>query len=136
MRCNTSIRLQKSPFFFLKFGFARRVASGAKRLKSSRGRFWKSSQCREIRLPVKLLMALSRCYNNPDVMVTLLKTNFHRYLIQLWWSLVVFPNLVHGDVVKAQTGEILILKPPSSHLKYNFRKQVTLSYIPRIASQG
>ena len=94
MRCNTSIRLQKSPvFFFWKFGFARCVASEAKRLKSSRGRFWKSYQCREIRLPVKLLMALSRCSNNSDVMVTPLKTNFHRYLIQLRWSLVIFTNL-------------------------------------------
>ena len=80
-------------FFFWKFGFARCVASEAKRLKSSRGRFWKSYQCREIRLPVKLLMALSRCSNNSDVMVTPLKTNFHRYLIQLRWSLVIFPNL-------------------------------------------
>lgn len=94
MRCNTSIRLQKSPvFFFWKFGFARCVASEAKRLKSSRGRLWKSYQCREIRLPVKLLMALYRCSNNSDVMVTPLKTNFHRYLIQLRWSLVIFPNL-------------------------------------------
>ena len=94
MRCNTSIRLQKSPvFFFWKFGFARCVASEAKRLKSSRGRLWKSYQCREVRLPVKLLMALSRCSNNSDVMVTPLKTNFHRYLIQLRWSLVIFPNL-------------------------------------------
>ena len=80
-------------FFFWKFGFARCVASEAKRLKSSRGRLWKSYQCREIRLPVKLLMALSRCSNNSDVMVTPLKTNFHRYLIQLRWSLVIFPNL-------------------------------------------
>ena len=80
-------------FFFWKFGFARCVASEATRLKSSRGRLWKSYQCREIRLPVKLLMALSRCSNNSDVMVTPLKTNFHRYLIQLRWSLVIFPNL-------------------------------------------
>ena len=32
-------------------------------------------------------------------MVTLLKTNFYRYLIQLWWSLVIFQIFVHGDVV-------------------------------------
>ena len=57
--------------------------------KSSRERFWKkSSQCREIQLQVKWKMASFRCYDNSDVIVTLIVTNFHLYLIQLftaWW---------------------------------------------------
>ena len=92
MRCNTSTRLQNSPGFF-KFGFARRGAS--KRSETTQKLPWailEEFQCREIRLPVKLLRALSRCYNNSDVMVTLIKTDFHRYLIQLWWSVMIFPN--------------------------------------------
>ena len=33
----------------------------------------------------KMLIASSRCYDNSDVVATLIITNFHLYLIQLWW---------------------------------------------------
>ena len=36
-------------------------------------------------------MASFRCYDNPDVIVTMIMTNFHLYLIQLWWQF--FPNV-------------------------------------------
>ena len=39
--------------------------------KSSRDRFWKSSQCQEIR------MASFRCYHNSNVFVTLIIKSFH-----------------------------------------------------------
>ena len=63
--------------------------------KSSRERFWKnSSQCRGIWLQVKQVMASFCCYDNFDVIVTLMLPNFHLYLIQLWpvfprWHLVI-----------------------------------------------
>ena len=40
------------------------------------------------------------CYDNSDVVATLIITNFHLYLIQLWWQY--FQNFVFGDVVYAQ----------------------------------
>ena len=49
-----------------------------------------------------------RCYNNSDVVAALIITNFHLYLIQLWWQF--FTIFVYGDVVYAQTWEVLILK--------------------------
>ena len=63
--------------------------------KSSRKRFWKnSSQCRVILLQVKLAMASFRD-DNSDVTETLIVTNFHLYLIQLWWQF--FQIFVYGD---------------------------------------
>ena len=60
-------------------------------------------------------MASFRCYDNCDVIATLIITNFHLYLIQPWWQF--FQNFVYGDVVYAQTWEVLALKnciePPS-----------------------
>ena len=53
-------------------------------------------------------MASFRCYNNSDVIATLITTNFHLYLIQLWWQF--FQNFVYGDVVYAQTWQVLTLK--------------------------
>ena len=53
-------------------------------------------------------MASVRCYNNSDVIATLITTNFHLYLIQLWWQF--FQNFVFGDVVYAQTWQVLTLK--------------------------
>ena len=48
--------------------------------KNSREWFWKnSSQCRERLLQVKKLMASFRCYDNSDVMATLIMTNFHLF---------------------------------------------------------
>ena len=49
-----------------------------------------------------------RCYDNSDVIATLITTNFHLYLIQLWWQF--FQNFVYGDVVYAQTWQVLTLK--------------------------
>ena len=57
---------------------------------------------------LNLLMASFRCYNNSDVIATLITTNFHLYLIQLWWQF--FQNFVYGDVVYAQTWQVLTLK--------------------------
>ena len=53
-------------------------------------------------------MASFRCYDNSDVIATLIITNFHLYLIQLWWQF--FQMFVYGDVVYAQTWQLLTLK--------------------------
>ena len=53
-------------------------------------------------------MASFHCYNNSDVIATLITTNFHLYLIQLWWQ--IFQMFVCGDVVYAQTWQVLTLK--------------------------
>ena len=53
-------------------------------------------------------MASFRCYDNSDVIATLITTNFHLYLIQLWWQF--FQMFVYGDVVYAQTWQVLTLK--------------------------
>ena len=53
-------------------------------------------------------MASFRCYDNSDVIATLITTNFHLYLIQLRWQF--FQMLVYGDVVCAQTWQVLTLK--------------------------
>ena len=49
-----------------------------------------------------------RCYDNSDVIATLIIINFHLYLIHLWWQF--FQIFVFGDVVYAQTWEVLTLK--------------------------
>ena len=53
-------------------------------------------------------MASFRCYDNSDVIATLITTNFHLYLIQLWWQF--FQMFLYGDVVYAQTWQVLTLK--------------------------
>ena len=53
-------------------------------------------------------MTSFRCYDNSDVIATLIITNFHLYLIQLWWQF--FQMFVYGDVVYAQTWQLLTLK--------------------------
>ena len=53
-------------------------------------------------------MASFRCYDISDVIATLITTNFHLYLIQLWWQF--FQMFVYGDVVYAQTWQVLTLK--------------------------
>ena len=54
-------------------------------------------------------MASFRCsYNNSDVIATLITTNCHLNLIHLWWQL--FQMFVNGDVVYAQTWQVLTLK--------------------------
>ena len=53
-------------------------------------------------------MASFRRYDNSDAIATLIITNFHLYLIQLWQQY--FQILVYGEVVYAQTWEVLTLK--------------------------
>ena len=53
-------------------------------------------------------MASFRFYDNSDVIETLIITNFHLYLIQLWWQF--FQMFVYCDVVYAQTWQVLTLK--------------------------
>ena len=49
------------------------------------------------------------CYDNSDVIATLIITNFHLYLIRsMWWQF--FQIFVYGDVGYTQTLEILTLK--------------------------
>ena len=61
-------------------------------------------------------MASFRCYDNSDVIATLIMTNFHLYLIQLWWQF--FQMFVYGDVVYAQTWQVLTLKNCIEPLSY------------------
>ena len=49
-------------------------------------------------------MVSLRCYDNSDLIATLIMTNFHLYLIQLWWQF--FQMIVYGDVVYAQTWQV------------------------------
>ena len=53
-------------------------------------------------------MASFRCYDNSDVIATLITTKFHLYLIELWWQF--FQMFVYGDIVYAQTWQVLTLK--------------------------
>ena len=54
-------------------------------------------------------MASFHCYDNSNVIATLITTNFHLYLIQLWWQF--FQMFVYGNVlVYAQTWQVLPLK--------------------------
>ena len=53
-------------------------------------------------------MVSFHCYDNSNVIVTLIITDFHLYLVQLWWQF--FQIFVYGDVVYAQTcREVLTL---------------------------
>ena len=72
-------------------------------------------------------MASFRCYDNSDVIATLIMTNFHLYLIQLWWQF--FQMFVYGDVVYAQTWQVLTLKTVSR----NFHMQVWPMLLHRTA---
>ena len=53
-------------------------------------------------------MASFRCYDNYDVIATLIITNFHLSLMQLWWKF--FNIIVDGDVVQTQNLEVSTLK--------------------------
>ena len=66
------------------------------------------SQCREILLQVKQVIPSLRCYDNSDVIATLIITNFYLYLIQRMWQF--FQIFVYGDPVYAQTWEVFTLK--------------------------
>ena len=54
-------------------------------------------------------MAPLRCYDNSDVIATLIITNFPLYLIQQWCQF--FQIFVYGDVVYAHVMHILISLP-------------------------
>ena len=56
----------------------------------------------------KKVKASFHCYDNSKVIATLIITNFHLYLIQLWWQF--FQIFVYGDLVYAQRWEVLPLK--------------------------
>ena len=49
-------------------------------------------------------MVSFRCYDNSDVIATLIMTIFYLYLIQLLWQF--FHIFVYGDVVYAQTWQV------------------------------
>ena len=61
-------------------------------------------------------MASFRCYDNSDVIAFLIMTNFHLYLIKLWWQF--FQMFVCGDVVMLRIGRYWPWKTVavSSHL--------------------
>ena len=48
------------------------------------------------------MAASFRCYDNSDVIAFLIMTNFHLYLIKLWWQF--FQMFVYGDVVMLRIG--------------------------------
>ena len=73
-------------------------------------------------------MASFRCFNNSDVIATLIMTNFHLYLIQLWWQF--FQMFVYGNVVYAQTWQVLTLKNCIEPLSYASTAYVVASHGP------
>ena len=77
-------------------------------------------------------MASFRCYDNSDVIATLIMTNFHLYLIQLWWQF--FQMFVYGDVVYAQTWQVFTLKTCIEALSCASTACVVASYGPRFFS--
>ena len=77
-------------------------------------------------------MTSFRCYDNSDVIATLIMTNFHLYLIQLWWQF--FQMFVYGYVVHAQTWRVLTLKNCTELLSYASTAYVVASYGPRFFS--
>ena len=88
------------------------------KLHEHRGRYWRKKlpwTILEEQFPVPRYNAASnigntsfRCYDNSDAVASLIISNFHLHLIQLWWQF--FQNFVYGDVVDAQTWEVLTLK--------------------------
>ena len=95
------------------------------KLHEQRGRFWKKKLpwtiLEEQFLVPRYTAAVKknrsfRCYDNSDAVATLIITNFHLLLVQLWWKF--FQNFVYGDVVYAQTcGRYWPWKTVSNHLK-------------------
>lgn len=53
-------------------------------------------------------MSSFRCHDNSDDIATFIITNFHIFLIQLWWKF--FQIFAKGDVVYAQISELFTLK--------------------------
>ena len=66
------------------------------------------SECREILLQNTYWHHFVAMTTLMSLIVTLIMTNFHFHLIQLWWQF--FQMFVYGDVVYAQTWEVLTLK--------------------------
>ena len=56
-------------------------------------------------LQVKYAMTSFRCYDNSDVIAFLIMTNFHLYLIKLWWQF--FQMFVFGDVDMLRIGRCI-----------------------------
>ena len=73
-------------------------------------------------------MSSFRCYDNSDVIATLIVTNFHL----LWWQF--FQMFDYGDVVYAQTWQVLTLKNCIEALSYASTAYVVASYGPRFFS--
>ena len=71
-------------------------------------------------------MVSFRCYDNSDLIATLIMTNFHLYLIQLWWQF--FQIFVYGNVVYAQTWQVLTLKNYIELLSFASTAYVVASY--------
>lgn len=53
-------------------------------------------------------MSSFRCHDNSDDIATFIITNFHIFLMQLWWKF--FQIFAKGDVVCAQLWELFTLK--------------------------
>ena len=66
------------------------------------------------------------CYDNSNVIATLIITKFHLYLTQLWWQF--FQMFVYGDAVYAQTRQVLTLKNRIEPLSYASTAYVAASY--------
>ena len=81
----------------------------------------KISWCRAIRTKLINVMTSLRCYDNSDVKITLVITNFHLYLIQLWWSF--FDGIVNDSLVSSQTWAVLPLKNPVEPQKRKARNR-------------
>ena len=77
-------------------------------------------------------MVSFRCYDNSDLIATLIMTNFRLYLIQLWWQF--FQMFVYGDVAYAQTWQVLTLKNCIKLLSYASTAYVVASNGPRFFS--
>ena len=56
-----------------------------------------------------------RCHGSSDVNKTLIRSNFHLYIVQLWFLF--FDIFVNADVVNAQSGRGAILPKKSSRVE-------------------
>ena len=80
-------------------------------------------------------MASFRCYDNSDVIATLIMTNFHLYLIQLSRTVVaIFPNVCLWRRSLCSTWQVLTLKNCIEALSYATTAYVVASYGPRFFS--
>ena len=79
-------------------------------------------------------MASFGCYDNSDVIATRIITNFHLYLIQLWWQF--FQMFLYGVVVYAskKISQVLTLKNRIEPLSYVSTAYVVASYGPLFCS--